>query len=199
MNPTDTKEKIIYAAFDLFFNKGYKDVSLQEISLAAGITKGGFYHYYKSKEDLFVEMMEVCYFNYMDELIKLLKDEKLSFKDKLGRIMYFYYEEFASKMVSEKYEAGGFYIMIIDGLRRFKILKKRLRVMYKEIEIVLIESVKAEIKSEIIKSSIDPEALIFETLAIIEGSFILWIIMGDMDIKGKMEKEMNSILNRILV
>jgi AcrR family transcriptional regulator len=199
MNPTDTKEKIIYAAFDLFFNKGYKDVSLQEISLAAGITKGGFYHYYKSKEELFIDMMNVCYFNYMNLLIQLLKDESFSFKDKLEKIMYFYYDEFASKMVSEKYEAGGFYIMLIDGLRRFEILKKRLRAMYKEIETALIQSIKKDIKSGILKNNIDPEAVIFEILAIIEGSFILWIIMGDMDVKGKMQKETNSILNRILV
>jgi AcrR family transcriptional regulator len=199
MNPTDTKEKIIFASFDLFFNKGYKDVTLQEISDAVGITKGGFYHYYKSKEELYIEMMEVCYFNYMDELVKLLKNENLSFKDKLGKIIYFYYDEFASKMVSEKYEAGGFYIMLIDGLRRFEVLKIRLRKMYKEIETALINSVEAGIKSGIIKKSIDPENIIFETLSVIEGSFILWIIMGDIDIKGKMENVFNSIINRILI
>ena len=199
MNPTDTKEKIIYAAFDLFFNKGYKDVSLQEISDNAGITKGGFYHYFKSKEELFIEMMEVCYFDYMEELINYLNNDKTDFKEKLGKIFYFYYEEFSSKMVSEKYEAGGFYIMLIDGLRRFNELKIRLSKIYKDIEIALLNSMKKAANSGYIKKDIDYEAVIFEILSFIEGSFIVWIIMGEIDIKAKMEKELIIIFDRISV
>lgn len=47
-----TKESIIKAAQDLFEQKGYHATSVQAIVDAAGVTKGAFYHYFESKEDL---------------------------------------------------------------------------------------------------------------------------------------------------
>jgi AcrR family transcriptional regulator len=197
MNPTDTKERIIFSSFNLFFNKGYKDVSLQDISKSVGITKGGFYHYYKSKEELFIEMMEVCYFNYMESLIVYLKDKTTGFKEKLKKVMYFYYDEFATKMVSKDFEAGGFYVMLIDGLRKFDILRIRLKNLYKKIETAIKASIKNEINLGIIKEGTDADLLTFEILSLIEGSFILWIINNEINVKNKIEKVFNSIINRI--
>jgi len=37
----------------MFMERGYADVSLNDILKPIGITKGGFYHYFKSKDELF--------------------------------------------------------------------------------------------------------------------------------------------------
>lgn len=47
-----TKDNIIIAAMRLFLLRGYKNVSLVDVAKEAGITKGGIYHYFGSKEDL---------------------------------------------------------------------------------------------------------------------------------------------------
>lgn len=49
---TTAKEKIIKAARVLLLDKGYGAVSVEEIVSAAGVSKGSFYHFFKSKEDL---------------------------------------------------------------------------------------------------------------------------------------------------
>lgn len=48
--------KIREAAVALFAEQGYDRTSLQEIVDKAGFTKGAFYHYFKSKEDLLREI-----------------------------------------------------------------------------------------------------------------------------------------------
>lgn len=55
---TGLKEKISDCALQLFKEQGYKQVSIDQIVAAAGTSKGGFYHYYSSKDELLVEIWE---------------------------------------------------------------------------------------------------------------------------------------------
>jgi TetR/AcrR family transcriptional regulator, cholesterol catabolism regulator len=50
--PARTRELLIDSALTLFGEKGFRATSVQEIVLAAGVTKGAFYHHFASKEDL---------------------------------------------------------------------------------------------------------------------------------------------------
>ncbi len=47
-----SKEKIIYAAFELFSTAGYWSTSISKIAKQAGISKGLMYNYFSSKEHL---------------------------------------------------------------------------------------------------------------------------------------------------
>jgi len=49
-----TRQRIVEAARKLWKAKGYANVSIGEIMKAAGLTHGGFYAHFKSKEALFV-------------------------------------------------------------------------------------------------------------------------------------------------
>ncbi|NNV07226.1 TetR/AcrR family transcriptional regulator [Geobacillus sp. C56-T2] len=59
------KEKLMEAAVELFEEKGFKETSVQEIVEAVGATKGAFYYYYKSKEEL---LHDICV-SYLDDLL----------------------------------------------------------------------------------------------------------------------------------
>lgn len=48
----DNQQKIVDAANELFYQRGYNQTSFAEIAEAAGIPKGNFYYYFKSKDDL---------------------------------------------------------------------------------------------------------------------------------------------------
>jgi len=56
-----TRKKIIDSARKLFNRHGFETVSVQEIMAGAGLTHGGFYSYFKSKSDLYVEVLG-CFF-----------------------------------------------------------------------------------------------------------------------------------------
>ena len=44
------KEKIIKSTLDVMEGRGYRSVSVDEIITHAGVSKGSFYHSFKSKE-----------------------------------------------------------------------------------------------------------------------------------------------------
>ena len=52
------KDNIIFESLRLFSLKGFLSTSIQDIMDAAHTSKGGFYNYFKSKEDLFFKVLE---------------------------------------------------------------------------------------------------------------------------------------------
>jgi TetR/AcrR family transcriptional regulator, transcriptional repressor for nem operon len=48
------KEKVLKASLDVIRSKGYAATTVDDLCSAAGVSKGTFFHYFKSKEDLAV-------------------------------------------------------------------------------------------------------------------------------------------------
>ncbi len=65
---SSTQEAILTSARRHFMKHGFKDASLNRIVSDAGFTKGAFYGYYKSKEELFDALVEQT----SEELVELL-------------------------------------------------------------------------------------------------------------------------------
>lgn len=55
---TETRSRILTASGNLFSSHGYCGTSLDDIVTAAGITKGAFYHYFKSKEEICLALLD---------------------------------------------------------------------------------------------------------------------------------------------
>ena len=48
----ETKRKLVDAGVRLMRARGYNATTVDEICVDAGVTKGGFFHYFKSKDDI---------------------------------------------------------------------------------------------------------------------------------------------------
>ncbi len=55
------RDRIVESARRLFNRNGFENVSIDSIMEEAGLTRGGFYAYFKCKSDLYVEAMS-CFF-----------------------------------------------------------------------------------------------------------------------------------------
>lgn len=55
---SDAKERLLASALELFSERSYADVGVQELCEHAGVKKGSFYHFFKSKQDLILEVLE---------------------------------------------------------------------------------------------------------------------------------------------
>jgi len=53
----EVRKKIVNSARRLFNRHGFENVSVQQIMAGAGLTHGGFYNYFKSKSDLYTEVL----------------------------------------------------------------------------------------------------------------------------------------------
>lgn len=63
-----SKDKILNAAIIEFGSKNYGDASLNNICSDNNISKGLIYHYYKNKDDLFLNTVDHCFNKFVDYL-----------------------------------------------------------------------------------------------------------------------------------
>ena len=52
MNPTATRNHIVEAANQLFYQQGYEHTSFKDIAEAVQISRGNFYYHFKSKDEI---------------------------------------------------------------------------------------------------------------------------------------------------
>lgn len=59
MSGQDTREKIFEAALEVCAEHGYHGTRMDEIVRRSGVSKGGVYHHFKSKRELFLQLFDV--------------------------------------------------------------------------------------------------------------------------------------------
>lgn len=59
MTRRDTKHEILAQAARIVLEKGFGSTGIQEILTAAGVPKGSFYFYFKSKEEFGIELIDL--------------------------------------------------------------------------------------------------------------------------------------------
>jgi TetR/AcrR family transcriptional regulator, transcriptional repressor for nem operon len=93
---TDTKQRIIEAAARAMIEKSYNGVGLNEILSAAGVPKGSFYHFFKSKENLGIAVIEMAA---ADKLERIRSFATLRTESPLTRLRHLY--EWVRQDISE--------------------------------------------------------------------------------------------------
>ncbi len=68
----DTKQKIYETAIPMLIEKGYDNVSIDDICKKMGLTKGAFYAHFKSKDQLVIERILLVDTHYRDEIFPRL-------------------------------------------------------------------------------------------------------------------------------
>ena len=82
----NTRENIINAAWKLFYEEGFAETTINDIMREADISKGTFYYYFNSKDDLLGTLSEVLDREY--ERLEGKEPEGLSCFDKLIWLNY---------------------------------------------------------------------------------------------------------------
>jgi AcrR family transcriptional regulator len=77
-------DTIAAAAAKLFSIKGYKETSMEDIALAAKLSKGGMYHYFDSKEEILYCILT----NFMDLLLAGLEADIGNLEDPTDKVRY---------------------------------------------------------------------------------------------------------------
>ena len=74
MKKTSAKDKLLRAATDLFYRKGYAATTIQDIGSKAGISSSLIYHYFATKEELLFEIVESTRNSFEAILLKIQRD-----------------------------------------------------------------------------------------------------------------------------
>lgn len=84
--PEKTRQ-IVAVAEKLFLEKGYAETTVDDILEATGLSKGGFYHYFKSKEEVLSESIKMLMQDMLAAFTPIVQDETLTALEKLKLFM----------------------------------------------------------------------------------------------------------------
>ncbi len=117
----DTKLALIKAGRGIVVEKGYNHTGIQEILQAAGVPKGSFYHFFSSKEEFGLAIID--YDAQMHDRIveQYLQDDSLSPLNRIKRYFTFKLDEFESLQYREGCLFGNLSQEMADQNERFRL------------------------------------------------------------------------------
>jgi len=96
-----SRDHLIASAVETLYRQGFNGTAVQDITDAAGLPKGSFYNYFKSKEALAVEVID-RYRKGDEARARVLSDESISPVERLRR----YFASLATNLAEQNYERG---------------------------------------------------------------------------------------------
>ncbi|MDD5361059.1 MAG: TetR/AcrR family transcriptional regulator [Ignavibacteria bacterium] len=191
----DTKEHIINTASTLFLQKNFKEVTMKEIVDKTGLSKGAFYHYFESKEKLFMEVIDNILFSQM----------------------YFDYDKYSNKSFYEFYHAcanntnvinetkseniqdtgksfysPNFYFLIFDAMNLLPDFRKKMEGYLEKERNAWISAIKRARECGEIKTTLTDKHIASFFISTADGIALNLIIGGKY---GNLKKELLSLWN----
>lgn len=102
MTTNDTRTHIIHTGADLIGDKGFGATGINAVLTAAGVPKGSFYHYFSSKHDFGLAVIETFAEEYDAKLDRILNDTSRACVDRLRA----YFDTGFETMASCEYTRG---------------------------------------------------------------------------------------------
>lgn len=190
----DTRSKILKIAFEAFIENGFEKISLNQIIKQSDLTKGAFYHYFKSKNELLSEVINNYFIHHVKETTESMVIKEGSTRDKLLFIAHAIsalpdYE--ASDHIEHK--ERKLFDLFISAIKKEESLRNQFathnEMILEALSVVLAEGIKrGEIKESI---SIKDCASIINAQA--KGTLFTWVLTGEGQLEENLSRNLLAI------
>lgn len=158
------KERIIQKGSDLFQVNGFTQTSIQDIVQALGVTKGTFYYYFTSKEELLMEI-NLRYINEVLEKQKaIMNDAAFDSKMKIKEIM-----TMLIKLIDKQGANAKIFFREINNLneKHLEVILKKRKEFYLNLQKIVEEGIE---KGEL-RPDLRPDIVTFGILGVCNWSY----------------------------
>lgn len=204
----ETKERILTIALYYFIKKPYTEVTMNEILKASGLSKGGFYYHFESKEILYQEVIDRFILStFLTEYGHFTNNPyNLSFNEFVPvyiRSTLEHLLELADTKLGEfklKMEEVNLYMIMFDMMKHYVGFNKMLDTLHNS-EIVMFKTLieKSQEKGEI-RKDIDSLSLANHVHTMIHGIMVLTLLEEGMDnFEEKIKEHFNNLYKLIKV
>ncbi len=166
----ETANRILHQAMRIFLEKGYHGTSIDNITQAAGLTKGALYWHFESKEALLQRIIEEFEKRFLDGLIQAVEKVKRNTVDKIEKyfnynaVFSYYNRELCVSFTTLSGELVGAHHPIEPEIRR----------IYKKYQNFLSGLILQGKKEKVFKKEIDAELAALTIIAFHDGVLLQW-------------------------
>jgi len=187
----NTKEHILFTALKLILKEGYGNVTMSELVEASGLSKGAFYHYFTSKDQIYRNTLDKYFFSYF-ESFELIYNPDWSFKDNLFHTLSLFVE-FAKEievLIGPENHMISYYQTMLDASIRSEEIKSKMTRFYEFFVNRIAEWIRIAQSNNEIYKDLDPEILSKQICGMMEGTMIVYSFQNK---EKDIEKYFNDI------
>ncbi|MCF7793180.1 MAG: TetR/AcrR family transcriptional regulator [Candidatus Cloacimonetes bacterium] len=195
----EPKKKILKSAMKIFLMKGYDATSMSDVVAETQTSKGGIYHHFKNKQELFVQCIDFLFDEFEKWEIEIY-NTSTDVKDILRK--YFnslaYIHEFVSGITNSKdVLVDNFYRLMMEAFTKFPEIKKKHAETHAQGMEFLAGLLQQAQEQGRIKQDLDCKTLGFMMNALAEGTVLYHILNEKIDLQEMGQKLFETIWNGI--
>ena len=189
-----TRRDIIKKSLQLFCVKGYYNTSINDILAATGLTKGGFYGHFTSKEELWYAVY--------DEALRIWRDVVFggipTASDPLERIQIFIENDIKKKLGNQVFEGGCFFhSMLVELSGQSAALSSHLLQGFDQLAGLLCAWLKQAARQGLLKENLNLNAIARHIIIALNGAAALHACSRDPAILDQAVKELHFYIQQL--
>lgn len=166
----ESPTRILNQAIKLFLKKGYHGTSIDDITRAAGLTKGAFYCHFKSKEDLLKRIVKEFEGRFLDETIEAVNKVKGGFLDKFEK----YIRHNAAFAYYNRELCVSFTTLAAELVGENNRIEHEIRRIYKRYQKFLSKLIVMGKKEGVFRKDLDPDLAALVIISFHDGTLLQW-------------------------
>lgn len=169
---------------------GYASIFVNNIVETTGVTKGGFYHYFKSKGDIFLELLKRYISIYIEDFnldaFNALPDVKTK--------PYSIFQSICTAIEQIEIDTGSMnpkvtFLFVCSAPKKFDFLDERIAKAYEKMASIVRAIFRKGIRECSIRKDIKTNTAAYQTIAMLEGMILLYMLNTGVDIKKRKRTE----------
>ena len=189
----DTKELILEKTLKLMIEKQNSLLSIREISEATGIATGGIYHYFSNKKQIYDELIEKYYINYvkldLDKLMLIKGNAKEKIHDVMTEIFKQYQSRIIIKTTEDEIDYRTILFILTPIITRYENSWECSHGLIKELNDILTEIVEEGQKNRQIRQDISSEDIAGSLIILFTGIEYKWELYFIDDMVSEFENQ----------
>jgi TetR/AcrR family transcriptional repressor of nem operon len=189
----DTKDRILTTARELFHGRSYADVGIKEICTLAKVQKGSFYHFFPSKQDLVMAVIDDMADDWAHGFVAEAFDEELPPIERLEYMVdAIYYWQKAAKNLEGRMPGCLFGNLALEVSTRDEVIRSRLNAVFAKASARFHKALDQAVEEGAIPP-LDSEATATAMLAYLEGVILLAKTRNDPEVVRELGPALKSI------
>ena len=166
----DRRDKILLKAVELYMIEGYANVSITDLQAALDMGRGTLYYYFKDKDDLFQEVVDVFLIKPKQRALDRVKDT-VTIPEMIEAMLYYLnqLQEFYNQVENKNINTSNVVTMMYTAYSRFPELFKKARRMYEHELNLWIQAIKNSMRAGEVRGNVPIETTAHMFLHIKDG------------------------------
>ena len=175
----ETKLTICQEAFKLFLQKNFKEVTMNEILEKSGLSRGTFYYYFKSKEQLYEEVIQMYCVTVPTTVQRKISEDSLyefyhDYLDNASKA----YAVLGEKIRDAQVDVFNFFALTLDAMKRLPRFREIMKVVNAEVLKIWIRVIRSAREKGEISSVMTDEQIAWFFKLTMEGMGMLSQLEG---------------------